>query len=141
ASAPSLSILLLLGLAGSGLPKTLQRLHVNRAGHRAAGLWLAEHARPTDVVCDGHFGWAWFYAGRLFLDPAPNPRTLVSGRMLYIVKGTSREHKNPYGPTNTKADYTVEEIVAVGGQIVWQWPLDSSSSKGRVVIWAVRLPR
>jgi hypothetical protein len=140
ASAPALSILLFLGLAGSGLPKTLQRLHVNRAGHRAAGLWLAEHTRSTDMVCDGHFGWAWYYAGRLFLEPPPNSPTPISGRMLYIVKGTSREHENPYGPTNTKADYTEKEIVAVGGKIVFQWPPDNSNSKGRVVIWVVRLP-
>jgi hypothetical protein len=135
-----LSVLLLLAVAGSGLPKTLQRLHANRAGHHAAGLWLAQHARPSDVVCDGHFGWASYYAGRLFLDQAAEPNNPVSGRMLYIVKGTSREHENPYGPTNAKADYTEEEIRAVGGEVIWHWPPEAATSKARVVIWRVRLP-
>jgi 4-amino-4-deoxy-L-arabinose transferase-like glycosyltransferase len=140
ASAPALSVLLLLGMAGSGLPKTLQCLHSNRAGHHAAGLWLAKHAKSTDVVYDGHFGWASYYAGRLFLDAAPDPKVWVPGRMLYIVKGTSREHENPFGPTNAKADFTEEEIKAGGGKVAWHWPLQAPEGQARVVIWAVRLP-
>src|SRR5262249_17432810 len=43
---------LLLTLIASGLPKTLAPLHADRAGHRTAGLWLAEHAGPGDIVDD-----------------------------------------------------------------------------------------
>src|SRR5260370_42228747 len=39
---PSAAVLFL-GLALVALPKTLEPLHANRAGHHAVGLWLAEH--------------------------------------------------------------------------------------------------
>jgi hypothetical protein len=92
------------------------------------------------VVLDGHFGWAYFYAGRLFSDRGREPLPPGAVRMAYIVKGTSREHENPYGPTNIKADYTVEEIRAAGGQVVYRWPENGAAVKARVVVWRVQLP-
>lgn len=139
-SAPFWSGLLLLMTASSGFPKIIQPLHAERAGHRAAGLWLARHARPTDVVLDGHFGWASFYAGRILSDSDRSQAALATPHTCYIVKGTSREHPNPYGPTNAKADYTVAQIRAAGGKKVYQWPEKNPAGKGRVVIWQVQLP-
>jgi hypothetical protein len=42
-------------------------LHYNRAGHREAGRWLAENARPGDVIIDPYC-WAHYYAGWVFLE-------------------------------------------------------------------------
>src|SRR5579884_3131128 len=56
------SVLVLLMLALSGLPKTLQPLHPQRAGHRIAGQWLAKHARQGDMVEDP-YSWAQYYSG------------------------------------------------------------------------------
>jgi hypothetical protein len=139
-SAPAWAVVLLVGTAASGLPKILQPLHANRAGHRAAGLWLARHARPTDLVCDGHFGWAYFYAGRVFTDRGREPLLPRAARTCYIVKGTSREHENPYGPTNARADYTVAEIRAVGGRVVYRWPEKATVAGASVVVWRIELP-
>jgi len=75
-SAPVWSLVLLLILAGSGLPKTLQPLHPQRAGHRLAGQWLAEKATPADMLEDP-FSWARYYAGWLFLD---GPAATIPGK-------------------------------------------------------------
>src|SRR5260370_2752554 len=59
------SITLLVALTLFGLPDDLRTLHANRAGHRAARLWLAEHAHPADKTFDPYC-WAHCYAGRVF---------------------------------------------------------------------------
>src|SRR5262249_47819409 len=64
------SVLLLLGFTASGLPKALQPMHRTRVCHRAAGLWLADHALPADHVLDPYC-WAAYYGGRLFLEGKP----------------------------------------------------------------------
>jgi hypothetical protein len=65
----SFSLLLLLTLAP--LPRTLERLHAERAGFRTIGHWLAEHTRPGDFIEDPYC-WANYYAGRVFLEGARN---------------------------------------------------------------------
>ena len=130
-----------MGLAAFGLPRMLQPLHINRAGQRAAGLWLAGHAHTWDDICDGHFGWAFYYAGRLFLPaqalvPPPNSRPTR-----YVVKGRSLQQENPYGPTEARADMTEAEIRAAGGKVVYHWPTQRPLARADVVVWAVRLPR
>ncbi len=136
-SAPAWSVLLLLALAGSGLPKTLKPLHADRAGHHAAGRWLADHARPWDEVRDGHFGWAHFYAGRLVHDQQPVPPPPGTRPLCYVVKGRSREAPNPYGPTNAAADMTEDAIRTAGGRIVYHWPEQKPVEKATVVVWAL----
>jgi hypothetical protein len=61
----SLGLLMLLTL--SPLPRTLERLHAERAGFRTIGQWLAEHTRPGDFIEDPYC-WASYYAGRVFLE-------------------------------------------------------------------------
>jgi hypothetical protein len=63
------AVALLLAWAGAGLPASLRPLHANRAGHHAAGLWLAEHAGAADYVYDP-FCWAHYYAGCVFCEGA-----------------------------------------------------------------------
>src|SRR5262249_46280393 len=73
------------------LPASLRPLHINRAGHRAAGQWLAAHAGPADPIVDPHC-WAFFYSGLLFQDghtPDPVPAPPVQ----YVVVTRS---KNPH---------------------------------------------
>src|SRR5262249_18001465 len=52
-------------LVAMGLPSTLKPLHANRAGHHAAGQWLASNAGRNDEVIDP-FAWAYFYGGCVF---------------------------------------------------------------------------
>jgi hypothetical protein len=133
------SVVLLLVTAGACLPKTLQSLHANRAGHHAAGLWLADHARPADQICDGHFGWASYYAGRFFLDPK-QPVPKVPNPIRYVVKGKSNAVRNPYGPTAAEADYTEKQILAAGGRVAFSWPALAPPEKIQVKVWEIKLP-
>jgi hypothetical protein len=61
------SLGLLVLLTTSPLPRTLERLHAERAGFRSVGHWLAEHTSPGDFIEDPYC-WANYYAGRVFLE-------------------------------------------------------------------------
>ncbi|HTU18681.1 MAG TPA: glycosyltransferase family 39 protein [Gemmataceae bacterium] len=64
----SLGLLLLFALAP--LPRTLNRLHAERAGFRSIGHWLAENTDPGDFIEDPYC-WAYYYAGRVFVEGCP----------------------------------------------------------------------
>jgi hypothetical protein len=113
---------LLLGLIGSALPKTLEPLHVTRAGFHAAGIWLAQHARPGDVILDP-FCWAEFYAGQCFQDGTHAAR--VPGAAHYVVMGSGSHWKNP------APDLPIARIEAERGTLVFRWPTEPGKGKDR----------
>jgi len=95
----------------SGVPPLLKPLHSNRAGHHAAGRWIAGRITDHDEVIDP-FAWAHYYAGCVF-----------------------REGKDTV-PANERAKYVVLEVTphprltgmsialhfAEKGEPVYQWP-------------------
>jgi hypothetical protein len=58
-----LSAALVFWLLVFSVPADFKRLHSNRAGHRAAGEWLAQNMSPDEEILDV-FAWAAFYAHR-----------------------------------------------------------------------------
>jgi hypothetical protein len=108
------SVVLLLGLAASGLPKMMPALHANRAGHRLAGEWLAEHAKPIDALEDP-FYWAYYYAGWVFwenltpLVPADHQRAHY-----VVVEHSTKPH--------SRLSKVPQEVVAQG-VLVYHCPL------------------
>jgi hypothetical protein len=128
------AVLLLAAWAGAGLPSSLKPLHANRAGHHAAGLWLAQHADPADDVYDP-FCWAHYYAGCVFRErdqPAPPPGHVP---MVYIVlEASDNQHSRlpllPFG-----------RQVAQAGTLVYRWcPSARTKTKERaeeVAVYAV----
>jgi hypothetical protein len=68
----------------AGLPKTLEPLHNLRTGFRDAGVWLAEHADPTDKITDP-LCWSHYYAGRVFLEHTDSKVPPGHRRLEYIV--------------------------------------------------------
>jgi 4-amino-4-deoxy-L-arabinose transferase-like glycosyltransferase len=130
------SVLLLLVLVGSGLPRTLQTMHGNRAGYHAAGRWLAEHALAADVVLDDH-AWAAYYAGRLFMEGLvirPSPR---QEQVKYAVIGRGKE-RNPFSTPRT---VTEEQMCREGGRIVYFWPTNHPDDLADIVVYAAPLSR
>ncbi len=85
---------LLLVVAAAPLVRTLEPLHGDRAGFRAAGYWLRQNAGADETVFDP-FGWTGYYAGRYFREDAD---------LLF------REETFPAGPW----DYVVTENGATG---------------------------
>ncbi|MHB1422550.1 MAG: ArnT family glycosyltransferase [Gemmataceae bacterium] len=61
------SLGLLLLLTAAPLPRTLARLHAERAGFRTLGQWLADNTLPGDFIEDP-YRWAYYYAGRVFVE-------------------------------------------------------------------------
>jgi hypothetical protein len=120
-------VLLLAGLVGSALPKALEPLHISRGGFRAAGLWLAEHAQPTDEVLDPYC-WAQYYAGRVF---QPGFSTSVPRHPRYVVLDVSG---NPHGhlPEQVKA-----ERLAKKGKPVYKGFVGDHKNRAEIVIYAL----
>jgi hypothetical protein len=125
------ALTLLVALAGVALPKSLEPLHANRAGFHAAGLWLAEHAEPTDVIVDP-FAWAEYYAGHALRDAnavdAPSP-----ARQFVVVGGSGNEHARlPLMPA--------AESLANQGTLVYRWPTQRTKQKAaeEVLVYCIR---
>jgi hypothetical protein len=123
------SFVLLLGLCSMGLPRALQPLHASRAGHRAAGVWLARHAQPTDQVEDDHC-WAHYYSGRVFLEGKPQPSS-PPPRTCYTVIGRARVRDY-----QTPRTVTEDDMRAQGRRIVYHWPTDRPVERALVVVYA-----
>jgi hypothetical protein len=64
------------------IPRNFKSLHEERAGHKAAGLWMKDNV-PTDWQMVDPFGWAEWYTGRT-LRAIPNPDP-AKGPGLYVV--------------------------------------------------------
>lgn len=129
---PVLARVCLAILAVSGLPKTLEPLHTNRAGYHAAGLWLAAHARPDDQIMDP-FCWAEYYAGQVFRRPSYNYDMTRAPR--YVVLGGSKnEHERlPLIP------YANE--LAKKGEVVYHWcPCQPRQRAEEVLVYRVSSP-
>jgi hypothetical protein len=120
---------LIAGLVVAGLltaaPALAKPLHYNRAGHKAAGRWLAANATSDDAILDP-FCWAEFYAGRL------NPRVTTDrpGRLFVILETGDNPHSRLPQIKNAKAKGAL-------GEPVYHWPEDRSQDKAQVVVFAV----
>jgi hypothetical protein len=123
---------LMVAFIAAGLPKTLKPLHANRAGHHAAGMWLAEHADPTDEVFDP-FCWAHFYAGRVFQEgkPAPAPAPGYQPKTYVVLE--PHDDLDVRGHLLTRA----RELIASGGQLVFHWPEQQAPDMAEVQVFAV----
>jgi hypothetical protein len=148
--------LLLVGLACSGLVEGLRPLHANRAGHHAAGRWLAEHAQPADPVIDP-FCWASYYAGRLFQEGRPVAAPADYRPTQYVVvegKSSEAPHCRPkslaswlFGPgtvpdrpegEHPRLPLMTEALsLTQHGQLVYHWPEQVPEANARVKVYAV----
>jgi hypothetical protein len=127
-----LAVVLLVALMGLGLQEALKPLHGNRAGHRQAGLWLAEHTRLADPVVDP-FCWAHYYAGRVFWEglTPPAPPGYVPTQYVVLERSPTSEHSRL--PTIHQA-----EALATHGRVVYHWPIEKTEAEAKILIYAVR---
>jgi hypothetical protein len=121
-------------LAGVALPKCLEPLHANRAGFHAAGLWLADHAGPDDLIVDP-FAWAELYSGHALRSSASAQSGSHAVRQYVVMGGSSNEHARlPLMPT--------AESLASRGSVVYRWNADHPSSKAEeVLVYCVPVDR
>jgi len=119
---------------GAALPKTLEPLHTNRAGHRAIGLWLAKHLTPGDEV-DDDFSWAAHYAGLTFRDDSSASAPAGEPRYRYVVHDCRPDHRDRF----RKPSAPVENLVAAGGKAVYHWPVQVPLEEAQLILFAVPL--
>jgi hypothetical protein len=112
------------GLLTAG-PALLKPLHYNRAGHKAAGRWLAKNATEDDAILDP-FCWAEFYAGRIEMRV-----TTERPERLFVVVETS---DNQHSRLPLMADARNKSII---GEPVYHWPEKRSLDKAQVAVYAV----
>jgi hypothetical protein len=126
-----LSTLVMLILIGLGLHEALKPLHANRAGHRQAGLWLAEHTQLADPVVDP-FCWAHYYAGRVFWEglTPPAPPGYIPTQYVVLEKSPSSDHSRLPTIDHAKA-------LATRGQVIYHWPVEKTEAEAKIVVYAV----
>jgi hypothetical protein len=127
-TAALLQLAWLLLLVGWCAPASLRPLHINRAGHRAAGEWLAAHVTSADRITDPHC-WALFYSGLVFEKHPPgaadtqpieyvvvtrskNPHARLAG--VQDAEERSRQGKPVFSWTPTRQErksYGAEEVL------------------------------
>lgn len=127
-------VLGVVALLACGLPSTLKTMHPTRAGFRAAGLWLAEHAEPSDEVVDP-FCWAHYYAGRVFVEEGPRDESqpFVKGYVV-VDKIYSKDHHShlPF--------LAMAERLAARGTLVYHWPVQRPVENALVFVYKTTGP-
>lgn len=122
---------LMLLLLSFGLPPTLKPLHYNRAGHRAAGIWLRANAHPGDVIIDP-FCWAHYYAGWVFREGNDQPPG-YGNRIFAVIE----DSHNPHGRLTL---LELAKFWAKQGQLAFATPLKSRQANDeQLQIWVVEI--
>jgi len=113
------------------LPDSFRTLHANRAGHRAAGNWLASNAAPGDPVIDP-FSWAHYYAGRIFTENQQAQPNAGHSPTQYVVLEQSDHARLPTIRAATE--------LASHGRIVYHWPVEKPEQQAKVRVYEVPSP-
>ena len=83
----------------TGVTLQAKASHPSRWGHRAAGLWLAEHAEPGEAVLDTR-GWAAFVSALPSYDYWHVRQALTDNHLAYVVVGQEElDADSPRGKT------------------------------------------
>jgi hypothetical protein len=129
-SGRAMAALLLLGTIGIALPKSVEPLHANRAGLRQAGLWLLDHADPSDEIVDPYC-WAHYYAGCVFRENLKTSAAPGHQPVRYVVL----EHGKSEHQRLTRLDEAKK--LANEGHEVFRWAGKQGKNKAEVIIYEV----
>jgi hypothetical protein len=122
---------LLLPLCVLPLPRTLAPLHADRAGFRAAGVWLAEHATLDDHIEDP-YSWANYYAGRIFVEDRTPKVPATPTAMWYVVLERSNN-----AHTHLPEVAAAERRATESGTVIQVWPVHRGKERAEVVVYAI----
>lgn len=118
---------LYIGLLGLCLPRATQRLHGMRVGNHQAGLWLAAHVQPDDVIEDDH-SWSSFFSGLIFLEGKEPVRPRDNQSKCYVVTTRSRD---PIIDAQRMTAHLTKDAT-----VVFTWPENVDPSQARVIVHA-----
>jgi hypothetical protein len=111
------------------IPSLAKSMHSNRAGHRAAGEWLAHNA-PAEAGIRDPFCWAQYYAGRDFRETA----TADPDEQFVIVETSDSQHSRLPLLPEVKAK-------ATAGEMVFHWPERLPAEKAQVAVYRWLRPK
>jgi hypothetical protein len=107
------------------LPVLAKPLHGNRAGHKAAGRFLAAVATPEDSIIDP-FNWTEFYAHPLVPPPQPaNPKNYF-----VVLENNGNQHSRLPVLADAK-------LTASYGDIIYHWPENKPRDLASVLVYQV----
>jgi hypothetical protein len=122
---PALCALMIFG----GLPSTLKAMHGNRAGHRAAGKWLADHMGDGDQVVDP-FAWAHYYSGSVFREGRDTSVANEQRAYFVVLEESGNEHWRLTG-------MAIANELAARGRPVYRSPQRGSPLIPQVVVYRI----
>jgi hypothetical protein len=126
------SSFLVMALIASVLPKSFEPLHSNRSGFRDAGLWLAEHALPSDEILDPYC-WAHYYAGRVFLEGSKLEGPKDGKSVCYVVLEQS-------GNSHLRlTEIPAAKRMAAQGKLVYEW--EGTRNKDHCIVRVFACPK
>lgn len=115
----------------TALPRDVHSLHAERAGHKAAGLWLKDHGDPAVETLDP-LAWSEWYAGRT-VTKWPNPfPTKPIGPWRYVIfepNGTSPHSRLP------RYDEAKRLANKPDSRMVYHYPPDAGPEKIIVAVY------
>jgi hypothetical protein len=123
------TLVLTAGLLAWGLPSSLKPMHANRAGHHAAGCWLAQHMSPQDEVIDPYC-WAHFYSGSVLREGKDNGASAEKRTRYVVLEQSANQHSRlPLVP--------LARSLAEQGERVYSWPKQEPPVAANVVVYKV----
>ena len=109
------------------LPRATHRLHGNRAGNHAAGLWLKGQLVDGDHVDDDH-NWSHYFAGLLFTEGKDPDIPTGYEPKCYIVKTCSRDP--------LVDSYRQAGLIRLDAKVVYIWPEQAAQEDARIIVYA-----
>ncbi|HEY7308063.1 MAG TPA: glycosyltransferase family 39 protein [Gemmataceae bacterium] len=129
----ALGLLLLLALVP--LPRTLERLHGDRAGFRSVGMWMADHT-PTGNFIEDPYCWTSYYAGRVFVEGCAG-LPVEAKPCFYVVL---EESKNRHPHLVSLQSALVHILRNKGSKIIHQEAVQRGKERVNIVVWKVPGP-
>jgi 4-amino-4-deoxy-L-arabinose transferase-like glycosyltransferase len=100
-------------------------LHGNRAGHKAAGRWLATQVTAADAIIDP-FNWAAYYAR----PPLPEPEPPRPDQAYVVLETSDNQHSRLPALAGARK-------LAQWGEAVYHWPERRPRDHAHVVVYRV----
>ncbi len=125
---------LLIAIALSTLPFTLQPMHAQREGHKKAGQWLAEHMGEDDWLIDP-LSWAEWYAGRTLYETT-SYRGQPKVKWVVVEEGKSEDKASPH--SRIPQWELANELKKSGEKAFW-WPKEPKDKIPTVCVYKIIL--
>jgi 4-amino-4-deoxy-L-arabinose transferase-like glycosyltransferase len=125
---PAVAALLLGGLLVAGVAGGLKPLHATRAGHHAAGRWLAAHMSPADVLVDP-FAWAHYYSGEFFREEQEKPKPAGAQPVVFVIWEQSNNQHSRLPMIALAND------IRRNARIVYSWPESRPVDQATIVVY------